>query len=264
MTCWRALIGGAAALALSGALHAGALLIATPQDDAVQIADGGAPDIAALGAAFADFAAGSTPVTPAAQTAVTVPATSPNLTLPATANADLAVPVATSKAPVSPAATPIVNAVKADPVDTAPTTSLRPVARQPRPAPPAPAQTEGNAQTDANRGSAQGLAGGQATATGTPAQQDTGGQAAAANYPGAVLRQITRLRPPRAAARGTVMVSFAIDGSGALADVAVAQSSGSGALDQMALDHIRRAAPFPPPPAGAQTRFSFEFVGRSS
>ncbi|TVP69897.1 MAG: energy transducer TonB [Rhodobacteraceae bacterium] len=58
------------------------------------------------------------------------------------------------------------------------------------------------------------------------------------------------------------MVAFSVGSNGGLASVSVAQSSGHAGLDQTALDHIRRAAPFPPPPAGAQCQFSFEFVGR--
>ncbi|HSF64458.1 MAG TPA: TonB family protein [Paracoccaceae bacterium] len=41
----------------------------------------------------------------------------------------------------------------------------------------------------------------------------------------------------------------------------ILRSSGSATLDAAALDHIRRAAPFPPPPDGG-ARFSFEFVAR--
>lgn len=274
MTRLRALIGGTVALALSGALHAAGLLIVAPQDEPVLIAGGGGTaEIAALGAAFEDFVAGSVPVTPPVQAAVQAPATQPSLTLPSGEVADLAVPVTTapvttSSAPVvqaAPAATPEVATAIVE--DTAPTTSIRPVARPAQPAqrraqatPPRPA---GNAQADASRGSAQGQDGGQAAAAGPAEQDNSGGQAAAANYPGQVLRQITGLRRQRAPARGVVTVRFSIAGSGALADVAVAQSSGSAALDGMALDHIRRAAPFPPPPASAQTSFSFEFVGRS-
>ncbi|MBQ2259816.1 MAG: TonB family protein [Loktanella sp.] len=281
------IIGGATiALALSGGLHAAVLLIAVPpEDETVQVSGAGVAEIAALGAAFEDFVAGSTPVTQVAQPAVQMPAIQPGLTLPTSAVADLAAPVPAREAETSPPAVTTVTAASAavtavtpdattatasDVTDTesAPTSSIRPVARPAAPpqrtaqaAPPRPA---GNAETDANRGSAQGQDGGQAAASGTaaPAQDTAGGREAVANYPGQVLRQITRLRRQNAPARGSVLVNFAISGSGALADVAVARSSGSGQLDQMAMDHIRRAAPFPPPPAGAQTAFSFEFVGR--
>ncbi len=50
---------------------------------------------------------------------------------------------------------------------------------------------------------------------------------------------------------GTVKVAFEIDPKGALASERVAQSSGSATLDKAALLLVRRAAPFPAPPAHA-------------
>jgi len=161
----------------------------------------------------------------------------------------------------------------------APVSSLRPVARPSperraavtRSDPPAPRTQQpatppaspGNAEADARRGSPDGSETGQAAATGSPsATAAEAGNAAATNYPGEVLRQITRLRRPPAPARGRVLVVFTIAPSGALASVSVASSSGAPELDRIALEHVQRAAPFPPPPAGALTTFSFEFVGR--
>jgi len=254
---------------------AGLLIVAAPPQR-IAVAGGGTPDIAAIGAAFEDFVAGAVPVTPAAQPAV-APAQR-SLALPASAVADLAVPDLavpvtpdpSTSAPVATGATPVTAPQPAPDIaralpDTAPPTALRPIARPaPQTAKPAaPPRPTGNAETDAARGSTQAQPQGQAVASGAaPAPDSTGGQAAAAAYPGQVLRQITRLRPQRAPARGIVLVRFAIAASGALADVSVAQSSGSAALDRLALDHIRRAAPFAAPPAGAQTAFSFEFLGR--
>lgn len=276
MTRLRACGGAIAALALSGALHAAGLLIVAAPPQRIAVAGGGTPDIAAIGAAFEDFVAGAVPVTLAAQPAV-APAQR-SLALPASAVADLAVPDLavpvtpdpSTSAPVATGATPVTAPQPAPDItralpDTAPATSLRPIARPaPQTAQPAAApRPTGNADTDAARGSSQAQPQGQAVASGAaPAPDSTGGQAAAAAYPGQVLRQITRLRPQRAPARGIVLVRFAIAASGALADVSVAQSSGSAALDRLALDHIRRAAPFPAPPAGAQMAFSFEFLGR--
>ncbi|PLL10813.1 hypothetical protein C0V75_19185 [Tabrizicola sp. TH137] len=88
-----------------------------------------------------------------------------------------------------------------------------------------------------------------------------GGQSAA-HYGDVVMRQIAKLRRQKAPERGKVTVGFEIGADGGLRRVAVVASSGSVALDQVAVDHIRRAAPFPPPPEGAATRFAFEFVGR--
>lgn len=276
MTRLRACGGAIAALVLSGALHAAGQLIVAAPPQRIAVAGGGTPDIAAIGAAFEDFVAGAVPVTPAAQPAV-APAQR-SLALPASAVADLAVPDLavpvtpdpSTSAPVATGATPVTAPQPAPDItralpDTAPPTALRPIARPaPQTAQPAaPPRPTGNAETDAARGSTQAQPQGQAVASGAaPAPDSTGGQAAAAAYPGQVLRQITRLRPQRAPARGIVLVRFAIAASGALADVSVAQSSGSAALDRLALDHIRRAAPFAAPPAGAQTAFSFEFLGR--
>lgn len=96
-----------------------------------------------------------------------------------------------------------------------------------------------------------------------PAQERrvAGGQAAA-RYGDRVMRQIAKLRRQKAPERGVVTVGFEIAADGGLRRVAVVSSSGSAALDQVAVDHIRRAAPFPPPPEGAATRFAFEFVGK--
>ena len=61
--------------------------------------------------------------------------------------------------------------------------------------------------------------------------------------------------------RGTVLVSFTVAPDGGLAGVKVARSSGNAELDQIALDHIRRAAPFPVPPKGWKRPLEYEFTG---
>jgi protein TonB len=48
---------------------------------------------------------------------------------------------------------------------------------------------------------------------------------------------------------GVVRVAFSIDQTGTLISVGVAASSGSASLDDAAIDLIRRAQPFPAPPA---------------
>lgn len=58
---------------------------------------------------------------------------------------------------------------------------------------------------------------------------------------------------------GTVGVRFSVDDTGGLVDVAVAVSSGVAALDAESLAIVRRAAPFPRPPAGAERTFSANF-----
>ena len=82
-----------------------------------------------------------------------------------------------------------------------------------------------------------------------------GNAAAISNYPGQVYRRIQHLRQRRVAEKGTVRIQIRISKSGGLGSIRVVASSGSRRIDQAALDHVRRAAPFPRPPAGAQTTF---------
>ena len=51
-------------------------------------------------------------------------------------------------------------------------------------------------------------------------------------------------------AQGVVTVAFRIDRQGNVVSTRIAKSSGSAVLDADALAMIKRAAPFPPPPAG--------------
>lgn len=88
------------------------------------------------------------------------------------------------------------------------------------------------------------------------------GNAAATNYPGAVMRKISRTRKPRVGMRGTAIVGFEVAGNGGLAGVQVLQSSGAAEIDAAAVEHLRRAAPFPPPPAGAERRFQVAYDSR--
>ncbi|MBL4916917.1 energy transducer TonB [Szabonella alba] len=129
---------------------------------------------------------------------------------------------------------------------------------KPRPAP------AGNAQQSARRGSTQGTETGrsQTAAAAQPAPGNGGSARAAAKYGQDVMRKIARTRKARSAERGRAVVGFVIADSGALGRVAIVQSSGSAKLDAQALDHIRRAAPFPPPPAGAPRNLSVEITGR--
>jgi protein TonB len=76
------------------------------------------------------------------------------------------------------------------------------------------------------------------------------------------MKKVRATRTKVGVGRGTVVVGFTIATDGGLASVRVLKSSGNAHLDDIAIDHIRRSAPFPPPPATAATRFSFEFIGR--
>ena len=58
---------------------------------------------------------------------------------------------------------------------------------------------------------------------------------------------------PRAGVRGSATVVFSIGENGGLRGVQVGRSSGNQRIDQLALQTVRSAAPYPPPPAGVAT-----------
>lgn len=243
----------ALALTLSGGLHAAGFIGLIPQTD-VALQGGTADTLPSLGDSFADMAQGAAVAAPPPDTARPVPMAQ---ALPA---------VKTSQtAALSPVTPPETLSPAPETATAAPDKSLRPHPRPDRPAPQMATQPQGNADRNATRGTATGQD--TATTASAPSRQATtqgdGGAATSASYGRAVLTQISRTRKARAPSRGRTVVAFSISDAGALASVQVLQSSGSPDLDRVALDHIRRAAPFPKPPAGARRQFSFEFVGRS-
>jgi protein TonB len=50
--------------------------------------------------------------------------------------------------------------------------------------------------------------------------------------------------------RGTTQIAFSVDRTGHVVGTRIVTSSGSPALDEAAVDIIKRASQFPPPPAG--------------
>ncbi len=139
---------------------------------------------------------------------------------------------------------------------------------QPRPEPqrraePTPQrQQQGNAQRNARAGQASGTQSARAASSGAGGQSAESGNAAASNYPGQVMRKLSRVPRPRLNARGSAVIAFRISGGGGLAGLSVARSSGSAALDQAALRVVQRASPFPAPPSGARRSFSIEIKAR--
>ncbi|MEI4232425.1 TonB family protein [Roseovarius sp. D22-M7] len=121
-----------------------------------------------------------------------------------------------------------------------------------------------NATRNAKAGSAAGRESATATRQGrdTTRRSEAQGNAAASNYPGLVMRHLARVPRPRATSRGAAIVRFSIGTGGRLASVGLARSSGSSRLDRAALTVVRRAAPFPDPPSGAQRSFSVKIEGR--
>jgi protein TonB len=96
----------------------------------------------------------------------------------------------------------------------------------------------------------------------SPGAMARGGGPSPEAYAKAVLKKVRATKRRAGAGKGTVVVGFSIAANGALARVQVLRSSGIPALDDVALDHIRRSAPFPPRPPDARGGYSFEFVGR--
>ncbi|WP_353473934.1 TonB family protein [Salipiger sp. H15] len=135
--------------------------------------------------------------------------------------------------------------------------------RKPEPEPrQQAARPAGNAEQNATAGAATGRAGGSSATAGSGGRANEAGNAAVSNYPGQVMRKLSRVPRPRVNARGATVIAFSVSGSGGIAGVSVAQSSGSAALDQAALRVVRSASPFPAPPAGAQTSFTVQIKGR--
>jgi TolA protein len=80
-------------------------------------------------------------------------------------------------------------------------------------------------------------------------------------YAGRVQARVASHRPS-GGGRGTVRVTFAISSAGRLRFARILRSSGNARLDRRALAAVRRASPFPKPPAGMTSRqltFSMPF-----
>ncbi|WP_412073410.1 TonB family protein [Tritonibacter mobilis] len=283
-----------AGLSLCFALAAHAAFLVDVEDNTVELEGGGNVAPAALGDSFADLAQGTAtsveaetvsetaqvepmvPTEPDRATSPQVQPVTPEVTVPKSAQSASAVVPVTSLA----AAVPVeqqVTEVQPDqmepveePSDLAPAQSPRPETRpdpepdQPDKAKPRQAAPRGNSTVDARAGTESGAENQRAAqaASTRPAQGSGAGNAAASNYQGLVMRKIFRVRKPRTSVKGVAHVSFVIGGGGQLASVRIRKSSGSSELDQLALQQIRKAAPFPPPPAGARTQFSIAIKGR--
>ncbi|MEP9395879.1 TonB family protein [Mesorhizobium sp. KR2-14] len=134
---------------------------------------------------------------------------------------------------------------------------------------PAPAKSQrssgsgGNAALDARRGKVDGQKNG---SDGIASKGGTSGvgNAAVSNYPGKIVAKLRRaLRYPAQArlqgVHGETRVSFVVAADGSVSSIRMVGSSGSAALDEAALDAVRRAAPFPPIPDAAE-RSSWNFT----
>lgn len=256
-----------AVCALFTALAAHAALLVETEPPAVEIEGGGSTAPAALGSSFADLAQGTLqPVAAEQSTVQASPPVQPTVTplAPPTVTPVSAPPVAALTPTVPQATKPAppeqTAALVETPSEQAPEATKRPPQR-PEPVKPAP---RGNSAQNAKAGTETGAEENRAkSAPSTQTAAASGaGNAAASNYPGLVMRQISRQRKPRTSIKGVAQVSFAIDASGGLSSVRVAQSSGSAELDDLALRQIRQAAPFPPPPSGARRQYTIAIKGR--
>ena len=208
------------------------------------------------GSRFADMAMGALPALPAmAQRAPAVTARARPQTALATAQRVTVGPVLAATKPAQTAV------IRAQPVASASAVarSLRPMAR-PRDLRPALGGAERRTRQGAD------------AQTGDRARQGEGrtpdaaalaaARQAAATYDNRVMAQISRVRRARTQLRGTAFVRFRIAGDGSLASVGIARTSGHAQLDQIAIAHVRKAAPYPTPPVGARRSFIVEFRGR--
>ncbi|MBB2704894.1 UNVERIFIED_ORG: protein TonB [Rhizobium esperanzae] len=118
------------------------------------------------------------------------------------------------------------------------------------------AGSKGEAQQDSTRGVAEGNTSPLSDQNSRTAGNNSGiGTAAFANYDGKVRSRIRRaMRTPRSV-EGTVVVSFSVNGSGGLTSVRVVNGSGVPEIDRLAVDAVRRAAPFGPTPGGNGRNF---------
>ncbi|MEH7878091.1 TonB family protein [Rhizobium laguerreae] len=119
------------------------------------------------------------------------------------------------------------------------------------------AGSQGEAKQDSVRGVAEGDPSAQSDRNSRTAGNNNGiGTAANANYDGKVRSRIRRaIRTPRGV-EGTVVVTFSVNGGGNLTSVRVVSGSGVAEIDQLAVDAVRRAAPFGPTPGGGGRSFT--------
>ena len=177
-------------------------------------------------------------------------------------------PTYATQTAASPMALEPIEPVREQTTLTAVETGPRPIVRPENLRPPQQSAPQGRAQQNTVAGAQRATTAAQTTVAAPSGQgaEETAVVAtnsrAARNYGNVVMRKISRTRRVSTGLRGRTLVAFAIGGTGALDSVSVAESSGNAELDNLAVDHIRRAAPFDPPPEGAQRRFSVVIEGR--
>lgn len=251
------LLCGAAAFALAAERQAPVLFLdlaeLPPSAPAVAAVAESAPQVVdeAPPAPPEPAADGPTPDLPTPDTApdlaAALPVTLPKADVPVTA--DLALPPAPEKPEPKPAKKPKPRPEKASKPKAEKSKAKETAAAKPKPVEKKPkAAGQDNAAA--------------ASAPKAGSKAKSGGGMSPAAYAKAVMKKVRSTRKQTGAGKGAVVVGFTIGDDGSLAGVKLLQGSGNAALDRVALDHIRRSAPFPPPPEGAGQNYSFEFVGK--
>ena len=259
---WRAagwLLAGAVAVGLIGA--AAAFALAAERRAQIVVLDLAAvpptaPAVAAVAEAAPDVAAVPPPApefTEPEEAAPVVPETT--LTPPLAS----AAPLTLSEAEV-PVVADLSLPTLAPEVSPEPTANPKPRPKaKPQPKPDLPRDTPA-AEKSAPRDHASPAV--SASAPGAAAKPKGGGLSPD-SYAKAVLKKVRSTKRKSGAGRGVAVVGFTISADGRLRQVQVLQSSGNADLDEIALDHIRRSAPFPaPPPEAVKRGYSFEFVSK--
>lgn len=107
----------------------------------------------------------------------------------------------------------------------------------------------------------------QAQQAAAPAPAKAGANVSPARWQSRVNAHLNRYKrfPSGARSQGTVAVRFTIDPGGRVLAASVSQTSGDAALDQAAVDLVRRASPVPaPPPAIARSKMTLSVPIRYS
>ncbi|MGB0659192.1 MAG: TonB family protein [Mangrovicoccus sp.] len=276
-----------AGLALSAALHLSLAGWQSPPE-APQLSGGEIAGEVTLGNSFADLAAGvispvageadrAEPVpvqekAPLAE-AMTAPSPAPHVEKSVAASA-IAVSVQVRLEPVVPEVSEVAQAISHEiaalsPTEAAPQiqkptpSTARPMMRperneRPAPARQSPAPKRGTAAVTAVAGQAEG----QAKATNRESSQakktiaeQLGGKALK-RYQANVLRKIDRAPKRGAGAKGSAVIGLGIGQDGRVMVLKVVKTSGNPQIDQIALQQVRRAAPFAPPPHGGTVKFT--------
>lgn len=77
-------------------------------------------------------------------------------------------------------------------------------------------------------------------------------------YQDLVWRMIMARRPPAVHLRGGAQIAFHLMSDGSPCDIRIVRTSGDPMLDRLAMDTVRRAGPFPKPPAGLRPDTALE------